>query len=98
MGYFMPSLEFPVALISGGVGYLELLLLFTVMLILFGPARLPAIARKLGHWVEQLRKAAHVFQQNLLSMDEDAIDGDMGDALSNSRKQQKEKEHDGSSH
>ncbi len=55
----------------GGVGYGELLLLFALILVLFGPNRLPAIARKLGKVLEQLRTAASLFQQNLLSLDDD---------------------------
>lgn len=98
MGYFMPRLEFPIALISGGVGYLELLLLFTLILVLFGPARLPGIARKIGYLVEQLRKAAHVFQQNLLSMDDDLRAGPMEDELEDPPKQQKDENQNGPSH
>lgn len=58
-------------MIPGGIGYLELLLLFALILVLFGPDRLPGIARKLGHLTEQLRKAAALFQHNLLAMEED---------------------------
>lgn len=59
------------AMFPGGVGYLELLLLFALMLMLFGPERLPGIARKLGQLAEQMRKAAAQFQHHLLALDED---------------------------
>ena len=80
----MPSMEFPVAIIPGGVGYGELLLLFALILVIFGPTRLPAIARKLGKVLEQLRTAASLFQQNLLSMDDDVNEDISGDVASSS--------------
>ena len=62
-----------VALMPGGIGSMELLVLFLLVLIIFGPKRLPELARKLGNVMEQLRKAASLFQGNLLSMDDDPL-------------------------
>ena len=74
MGPCMLGTFFMVAVIPGGIGYLELIVLFAVILVLFGPKRLPEMARKLGHLTEQLRKAAGLFQQNLLSMDDETLE------------------------
>ena len=70
----MPGMVLRLAVIPGGVGYLELLLLFTLILVLFGPDKLPKIARKLGQLMECLRRAAQIFQQNLLAIDDAFID------------------------
>ncbi|MFU8779565.1 MAG: twin-arginine translocase TatA/TatE family subunit [Kiritimatiellia bacterium] len=66
------GMEFQIAMIPGGIGYLELLFLFTLILVLFGPERLPRIARTIGHLMEQLRRAAALFQHNLLSMEDES--------------------------
>ena len=71
-------------MIPGGIGYLELLLLFALILVLFGPDRLPGIARKMGQLTEQLRKAAALFQHNLLAMEEDTHSQDADDTDSSS--------------
>jgi len=93
----MPSMEFPVAIIPGGVGYGELLLLFALILVIFGPTRLPDIARKLGKVLEQLRTAASLFQQNLLSMDDDANEDISGGGVASSSDQDKNGGKDGPS-
>ena len=43
--------ELPVAFLTGAPGPGELLLLFIVVLVLFGPRRLPEIARMIGRAV-----------------------------------------------
>jgi sec-independent protein translocase protein TatA len=72
------SMGLRVAMIPGGVGYLELLVLFALILVFFGPDKLPGIARKMGHMMEQLRRAANHFQQNLLAL-EDEVKADADD-------------------
>jgi len=69
-----PIQIFQLAMFPGGIGYLELLIVFALILVLFGPERLPGIARKLGQIMEQLRKAAALFQHNLLAMDDTCED------------------------
>ncbi len=39
-----------------GVGFTELLVIFTLMLVLFGPEKLPELARQLGKIMGELRK------------------------------------------
>ncbi len=74
-----PHTVYPVAIVPGGVGYLELLLLFALILLVFGPKRLPELARKLGGFMETLRKAANQFHQNVLAMD-DIVEDDVDPA------------------
>ena len=74
MGVPLPNMEFPVAIVPGGIGYLELLLLFGLILVVFGPKRLPELARKIGSLMEQLRKAAALFHSNILAMDDEVED------------------------
>lgn len=57
------SAAFLSALPGGG----ELLLLFLVILILFGPRRLPEFARSIGRILAELRRAADDFKAQLLS-------------------------------
>lgn len=64
---FSPSL----ALFFDSAGAGEWLVLFVVVLIVVGPKRLPAVARKLGHLTEMFRRAADEFKRQLLSMDEE---------------------------
>ncbi len=59
------------AMILGSPGPWELLLLFAIVLVLFGPKRLPGIARQLGRMTEQLRRAAEAFRTQLMTIEED---------------------------
>ena len=80
---------FPVAFLSGSPGVTELLLVFVVILILFGPRRLPEIARTLGKMLNEVRRASQDFRGQIMSIDatdgsseaesEDAYDGEIVD-------------------
>jgi|GEM_PF-701491 len=54
----------------GSVGAGEILLVFLVVLILFGPRRLPEIARTIGRIVSDLRRASQQFQDEIMRLDE----------------------------
>lgn len=43
------------------IGLLEVLLILTIALIIFGPGKIPEIATKLGRMVRALRKATYDF-------------------------------------
>lgn len=58
------------AFLSGPPGSLEWLVLFVVILLLFGPKRLPEIARTIGKVAEQLRRASQDFRDQILRIDE----------------------------
>jgi TatA/E family protein of Tat protein translocase len=52
------------------IGPYELLILFAIILLLFGPRRLPEIARIIGKAVEQLRRASQDFRDQVMNLDE----------------------------
>lgn len=58
------------AFVFDRVGAGEWLVLMVVILVVFGPRRLPELARKLGRALEQLRHAADQFRDQLMSLDQ----------------------------
>ena len=60
----------PVAFLFDGVGGGELLLVSAAVLLLFGPRRLPDIARSIGRVLNDLRRASREFQDEIMRMDE----------------------------
>lgn len=49
----------------GSLGFPELMLIFLVALIVFGPKRLPDIGRSLGNAMKEFKKATHDFKSTL---------------------------------
>ncbi len=49
-----------------GIGFPELVLILLVALIIFGPSKLPDLAKTLGKAVREFRKATEDFQASLL--------------------------------
>ncbi len=45
----------------------EVVAIFVVALVLFGPRRLPEIARTIGRWYSRLQRALNEFQQQLMA-------------------------------
>lgn len=77
----------PLLFLAGSPGPLELLVIFAVILVLFGPRKLPEIARSLGRMLSELRKASEDFKSQLMSLGErdvDACSDDAADKLENS--------------
>lgn len=62
----------PAAFLTGAPGPLEVLLVFLAVLLLFGPKRLPEIARTLGRAIDQLRRASDEFRHNVMSMESES--------------------------
>lgn len=62
----LPSL----AMFGAGWGAGEIGLIFVVVLVLFGPKRLPEIARMLGRTMEQLRRASQEFKDQVMNLDD----------------------------
>ena len=52
-----------------GLGFWEVLLILAVALLVFGPARLPGLARSLGRGLREFRRASSDLQQAILSTD-----------------------------
>lgn len=59
------TVGFPIALLGGSIGSGETLLILLVVLMLFGPRRLPMIARNVGRFLEKLRRSAGEFADEL---------------------------------
>jgi Tat protein translocase TatB subunit len=64
----------PLAFLSGSPGWGELLLVFAVVLVLFGPRRLPELARMIGKALEELRRASQDFRNEVMRIDTDVKD------------------------
>lgn len=72
---FVPSLLSPVSNLAliGDVGGLELLVILTASLMLFGGKGLPGIARSLGKISRDLQRASQEFKNQLLTADEPVL-------------------------
>ena len=57
------------AIIFDSVGAGEWLVLLAVLLVVIGPQRLPATARKIGAYYSKFRRAAESFKRQLMDMD-----------------------------
>jgi|YNPNPStandDraft_1061719.scaffolds.fasta_scaffold49044_3 sec-independent protein translocase protein TatA len=58
-------------MLGGAIGPWELVVIMFAVLILFGPKRLPELARGLGKAVQEFRKAAEEVKQELNVSDTD---------------------------
>ena len=56
--------------LSGQPGPGEIILIFVVILVLFGPRRLPEIAKMIGKTLTHLRNASHDFKDQIMKMEE----------------------------
>ena len=54
---------------------MELLLLCVLVLLLFGPRKLPDIARSIGRTVSDFRRASQDFRDQVMSIDEEVEEG-----------------------
>ena len=71
------------AFIFDSVGFGEWFVLLAVVLVVVGPQKLPATARKLGSYYARLRRAADSFRRQLMEMDSefDRAASGVGDAF-----------------
>lgn len=67
----IPAAELPPAFIFSGAGGGEIGLIFIVLLLLFGPRKLPEIARMIGKILGQLRGASNQFKEQLMRIPEE---------------------------
>jgi len=63
-----------------GVGFQELVIIGLIFLLLFGPSKLPQMARDLGRFVTEARRSVDEFREELMAGtdDEDDADGTKG--------------------
>ncbi len=47
------------------ISFTELLTILLIALVVFGPQRLPALARKVGRWAREIRRTAAEFRRGL---------------------------------
>ena len=57
------------AILFDSVGAGEWLVLLAVLLVVMGPQRLPAVARKFGRYYSKFSRAAESFKRQLMDMD-----------------------------
>ena len=50
---------------------MELVVIFLVVLVLFGPKKLPEIARMIGKTIDQLRNASQDFKDEIMKIEDD---------------------------
>ena len=63
------QLEIPVAFLAESIGFGEVFFLFVVILALFGPRRLPEIARQIGKTMAELRRASQGFRDQMMQIE-----------------------------
>jgi sec-independent protein translocase protein TatB len=61
----------PVAFLAGSIGPGEVVFLFLIILLFFGPRRLPDLARQIGKAVSELRRASQNFRDQVMQMDKE---------------------------
>ncbi len=54
---------------AGQIGSWEIVLIFAVLLVVFGPRRLPEIARSLGKAIDQLQRFSREFHDQIITAD-----------------------------
>ena len=54
-----------------GIGFQEVLVITVLFLILFGPSKLPQMARDLGKFVNEARRSMEEFKSEIVAADED---------------------------
>ena len=66
----MPQI-YSLSFISGMPGSGEIIVIFIVILVLFGPRKLPEIAKMIGKTLNQLRNASQEFRDEVMKIEED---------------------------
>ena len=54
-----------------GIGIQEMVLVGVLLLVLFGPKRLPQMARDIGRFVNEARRSVEEFKEEILSEEDD---------------------------
>ena len=54
-----------------GIGMQEMVIVGLLFLVIFGPSKLPAMARDLGRFVNEARRSVEEFKKDLVSEEED---------------------------
>jgi Tat protein translocase TatB subunit len=62
-----------------GIGAQEIVIIGLLFLLIFGPSKLPQIARDLGHFVNEARRSIDEFKEELTAEADDDDDDDERD-------------------
>ena len=76
----------------GPLGGPEMILIFIVVLLLFGAKKLPELARGMGKSLGEFKKAKDEFEHEIMTADQDAYHGHTDDKPSASEPKKEEKE------
>lgn len=63
-----------IALLSGSPGPGEIIVIFFFILVLFGPRKLPEIAKMIGKTLHELRRASEDFKDQIMAIETEVID------------------------
>ena len=74
------------AFLGSSIGFGELAVVFLAVLILFGPRRLPEIARSIGKALEQLRHASQEFKDQVMNIEQEITREEPPDLMPDSPK------------
>ncbi|MGQ9662323.1 MAG: Sec-independent protein translocase subunit TatA/TatB [Kiritimatiellia bacterium] len=69
----------PIAFFTGAPGGAEIIVIFVVVLLLYGPRRLPEVARRIGRIMAELRRASQEFRDQIMSLDRPTTEGKESD-------------------
>ena len=58
----------------GNIGISELLVIFLIALLVFGPRKLPELGRSIGKALAEFKKASHEFQKSFTELDKEIED------------------------
>jgi Tat protein translocase TatB subunit len=47
------------------IGFQELLIIFVVALLVFGPKKLPELAKTMGKWVAEIKRGVHIAKSQI---------------------------------
>jgi TatA/E family protein of Tat protein translocase len=64
-----------IAFLGGTIGPMELMVVLTAVLLLFGSDRLPDLARRIGRFMSQLHEASDEVRRQVLNPPEDHLPG-----------------------
>ncbi len=66
----------PIVALIGPLGWSELLIIFFIILIVFGPRRLPEVAEALGKSIQKFKKASREVRDEISVNEDDHPDDD----------------------
>jgi TatA/E family protein of Tat protein translocase len=67
------------AFLAGSPGPLELVVIFLLILVLFGPRRLPEIAKMIGKALHELRRASEDFRNQVMAIETEVVSESLPD-------------------